>query len=345
VGITTADPFPDEEAIALERLEQGLMDGMDWYTAHRVHRGTHPRTLLPNAKSIIALAINYYHDSSDEQRTAKDTQGDVSFDVLPTGPLTGRIARYAWGRDYHYIFEAKLKRFIESLKSLGATEAKLYSDTGPMLDRAVAERAGVGWYGKNTNILTQALGSWVFLAQVITDLELRPDKPLSKSCGRCQKCIPACPTNAIIAPYVVDSRKCIAYLTIEHRGSIPVELRPLMGDWVFGCDICQEVCPVNLRRQKDTTEPEFQPKDSMRYRPDLLRILEMTEEEFQEVYRGSPIKRARLEGLKRNVCVALGNIGDPRAVPALRKALEDESPIVREHAAWALDRLTSHDIQ
>ena len=325
VGITSATPFSDKEAITLERIHQGLMDGLPWFTPQRVRRGTRPEELLPGVRSIIALAINYY---TSDPPAAKGDAGPV-----------GRVSRYAWGQDYHAVAEAKLKRFIEGLRELGATQAKPYIDTGPMLDRAVSQRAGIGWYGKNTTVLTRDYGSWVFLAQVLSDLELEEDKAVAKSCGNCRRCIPACPTGAIVAPYVIDNRSCISYLTIECKGSIARELRPLMGDWIFGCDICQDVCPVNERNARNSDEEAFQPREAMRYRPDLLRILEMGENEFQEVYRGSPIKRAKLRGLKRNVCVALGNIGDHRAVPALVASLRSQESLVRAHAAWALGRI------
>ena len=210
-------------------------------------------------------------------------------------------------------------------------------DDGPMNDRAAAERAGVGWFGKNTNILTPSHGSWVFLGQVVTDLELEPDKPLLKTCGACVRCIDACPTGAIVAPYVIDNTKCISFLTIELRGPIPRELRPLVGDWVFGCDICQDVCPVN-RKAQASLEPAFRQRHDFAA-PQLIPLLDMDDEGFRERFRNSPIKRAKRAGLQRNVCVALGNIGDPAAVPALVRALGSADALVRTHAAWALGRI------
>ena len=205
--------------------------------------------------------------------------------------------------------------------------------------RAVSQRAGVGWFGKNTNILTPSHGSWVFLGQVITDLELEPDPPLKKTCGSCVACVDACPTGAIVAPYVIDNARCISHLTIENRGPIPRHLRPLMYDWVFGCDICQDVCPVN-RKAAPSNEQAF---TNRRFTTlDLVSILRMTEEEFRERFRNSPIKRAKRAkrvSLQRNACVALGNAGDPDAVPALAAALKDGEPLVRGHAAWALGKL------
>jgi epoxyqueuosine reductase len=207
-----------------------------------------------------------------------------------------------------------------------------------MLDRAVAERAGIGWFGKNANILTR-IGSWVLLAHVLTDLELEPDAPLKKTCGACRLCMDACPTGALIAPGVLDNRLCISYLTIENRGPIPRELRPQMGDWVFGCDICQDVCPVNRKAQLGQAYRELTRDAEERARPELIGLLEMDEAAFRQRFRASPVLRAKLAGMKRNVCVALGNIGDECAVPALTRALRDGPALVRGHAAWALGRI------
>ncbi|MDA1097015.1 MAG: tRNA epoxyqueuosine(34) reductase QueG, partial [Chloroflexi bacterium] len=218
-------------------------------------------------------------------------------------------------------------------------QSRWYTDTGPMQDLAVAERAGLGWFGKNTNVLT-AIGSWVLLAQVLINLDLEPDAPSKKSCGSCMRCVDACPTGAIVAPGVLDNRLCISYLTIENRGTIPRALREQVGDWIFGCDICQDVCPVNRKATLGSAYREFSRDAEQNARPELTALLAMDEPVFHERFRGSPVLRAKLAGLKRNVCVALGNIGDPRVVPALAVALRDEpSPIVRGHAAWALGRI------
>jgi len=263
-----------------------------------------------------------------------------------TDAIRGKVGRYAWGSDYHKVMEQRLRVFVHGLSErLGhSIQAKVYVDTGPMLDRAVAERASIGWFGKNTNILTRSHGSWVFLGQVVTDLELEPDKPSKKTCGQCTLCIDQCPTGAIVAPYVIDNTKCISYLTIEHRGAIPLNLRPLMGDWVFGCDICQDVCPVN-RKAQPTKEPAFQTGEHGFTALELLPLLTMTEDEFRETFRNSPIRRAKRAGMLRNVCVALGNIGDPEAVPALTDALHHDEPLVRGHAAWALGRIGGPNVK
>ena len=323
VGITSAEPFLRDEQAAIERIRQGFMDGLPWYTEERVHKATHPAVLLPDAKSVISLAVSYL---TGEPQAVEDSP-------------VGKIARYAWGDDYHKLIKTRLREFADGLSSRvgGDVKARIFVDDGPMNDRAAAERAGVGWFGKNTNILTPTHGSWVFLGQVITDLELQPDKPLAKTCGECVRCIDACPTGAIVAPYVIDNTRCISFLTIELRGAIPRELRPLIGDWVFGCDICQDVCPVN-RKAQQSLEPAFRQRHDFAA-PALIPLLDLDDEGFRERFRNSPIKRAKRVGLQRNVCVALGNIGDSAAVPALTKALRSDDAIVRSHAAWALGRI------
>ena len=323
VGITSAEPFVRDEAAAVERVRSGLMDGLPWYTEERVRRMNRPRLLLEGARSVVSLALSY------------DT-GEPSEDA--PGPR-GKVARYAWGRDYHSLIKSRTRRFVRELPDVvaGPVRARYFVDDGPMNDRAAAERSGVGWFGKNTNILTPTHGSWVFLAEVVTDLELEPDLPLKKTCGECVRCIPACPTDAIVAPFVIDNRRCISFLTIELRGPVPRELRPLMGDWVFGCDICQEVCPVN-RKAAPSREVEFRKRHDFDA-PELIPLLSLDEDGFRQRFNGSPIRRAKLAGLQRNVCVALGNIGDPVAVPALAQALNSVEPLVRSHAAWALGQI------
>jgi epoxyqueuosine reductase len=324
VGVTSAEPLAEAERVIAERVQAGLMDGLPWYTEARARRGCHPERLLPGARSIIALGLSYDTGPVPEP-------GDHA--------LRGRVARYAWGQDYHKVFERRVRVFMERLGELGRSKARFYVDYGPMPDRAVAQRAGLGWFGKNTNLLTPRLGSWVFLAEVLTDLELATDTPLKKSCGRCTACIPPCPTGAIAAPYVIDNTRCISYHTIENRGPIPRELRPLMGDWVFGCDICQDVCPVNHRARPKQGDPAFGAASVEDVRPDLMALLAMTEVEFQSRFWGSAVRRAKLAGLQRNACVALGNLGDALAIPALARALADGAPLVRGHAAWALGRI------
>ena len=323
VGITSAAPFLRDEKAAIQRIRDGLMDGLSWYTEERVRRVTHPEVLLPEGRSIISVAVGYL-------RGEPQTAG---------GGPHGKIGRYAWGDDYHEIIKNRLYKLVEGMSTrLGRpVRSRVFVDDGPMNDRAAAERAGVGWFGKNANILTPTHGSWVFLGQVITDVDLEPDRPLAKTCGNCARCIEACPTGAIVAPYVIDNARCISFLTIELRGPMPRELRPLVGDWVFGCDICQDACPVN-RKAALSLEPAFRQRHDFGA-PALMPLLRLDDKAFRERFRNSPVKRAKRVGLQRNVCVALGNIGDPAAVPALARCLHGTDALVRSHAAWALGRI------
>ena len=335
VRVTSTDDFVQDREIALERLRDGLMDGLPWYHQARVMRGTSPQELLPGARSIICLGLSYYRPVLSDD---------------PAPRLAGKVAQYARLQDYHKVMKTRMRDYVRGLTSRLDTpiSARWYVDDGPMLDRAAAARSGLGWFGKNTNILTPSHGSWIFLGQVITDLALEPDPPLKKTCGSCVRCIDACPTGAIVAPYVIDNTRCISYLTIEHRGPIPRELRPKMLDWVFGCDICQDVCPVNrnaltgdsaMWKQGTRGDSHETKLDTL----DLVNLLQITEEEFRQRFKESPILRAKREGLQRNACVALGNLGDPSAVPALNDALSHISPLVRGHAAWALGQIGTVD--
>ena len=326
VAVTDAASFEEERETATRRIDDGLMDGLPWFTKARVERGASPNELLPGARSIISVGLNYHPGPAPAPP-----------------PASGLVARYARGRDYHRVMKRRMRRLVMALSEHpdlqqkdGILAARWYVDDGPMLDRAAAARAGLGWFGKNGNILTSTYGSWILLGQIVTNLPLEPDAPLSKTCGRCARCIPACPTDAIVAPYVVDNRRCISYLTIEHKGAIPHELRPAMGTWVFGCDICQEVCPVN-RKAKATSDPNFGRRDLAAL--DLIELLDMTEPEFRERFAGTPIMRAKHVGMQRNACVALGNLRDETATPALARALASAAPLVQQHAAWALGRI------
>lgn len=326
VAVTDAAEFAADRDAALHRINAGLMDGLPWFTAARVRRGANPAALLPDARSIISLGLNYY------------PAGDAA-DANPP-PEQGRVARYARGRDYHRLLKRRMRHLVAALsEQLGRQfAARWYIDDGPMLDRAAAARAGLGWFGKNGNILNPSYGSWLLLGQIITDLPLPPDAPLRKTCGQCARCIPACPTDAIVAPYVLDNRRCISYLTIEHKGPIPLALRPAIGNWVFGCDICQEVCPVN-RKAPAARDPNFGRRDLSAL--DLIDLLQMSEEQFRQRFAGTPLMRAKHAGMQRNACIALGNAGDAAAVPALADALRTAVPLVRQHAAWALGRIGS----
>ncbi|MED5450113.1 MAG: tRNA epoxyqueuosine(34) reductase QueG [Chloroflexota bacterium] len=322
VGITGPEPFVSDEKAALKRIDDGHMNGYTWYTKERVRKMNRPKLLLDGARSVISLATSYL-----------TTDSDIST------PKIGRVARYAWGDDYHKVLKSKLKEFCVKLEIITGEKvnSRIFVDDGPMNDRAAARRSGVGWFGKNTNILTPTHGSWVFLAQVITDLNLKPDDPLKKTCGNCVTCIDDCPTGAIVAPYVIDNEKCISYLTIELRGVVPRKLRPLVGDWIFGCDICQDVCPVNRKASK-SNQISFKQRPGFST-PDLIEILNMNQTDFSKKYKDSAIKRTKLLGLKRNACIALGNNGDIDSLPALSNALKTEESLIRIHAAWALGKI------
>ena len=340
VAVTGAAEFVDDRAAALQRIADGLMDGLPWYTESRVIRGTSPGELLPGAQSVICLGVSYWAEAPGGEYAAGPPEQDANASEQAAG-LTGRVARYAWVRDYHRALKRRMRELVRRLEAAAdqPVAARWYVDDGPMLDRAAARRAGLGWFGKNGNILSPGWGSWTFLGQLITDLPLEPDAPLSKSCGACVRCIDVCPTGAIVAPYVVDNARCISYLTIENRGPIPRELRPLMGDWVFGCDLCQEVCPVN-RQAKPAAQP-VPPAPAAAANLDLPELLALSEAEFNARFAGTSLRRAKWDGMLRNACVALGNRRDPAAVPSLRRALRETPPLVRAHAAWALGRIAS----
>ena len=323
---TAATAMPDTQRALEERIDAGLLSGLAWFTRERASVAGDPRNLMPTARTVVSLGISYLSQEG--------------YEPSEPGAPRGKVARYAWGLDYHEVFKEKLWALHGLVqKRLGReVEARALVDTARIVDRAVAERAGLGWYGKNTNLLNRRYGSWVLLGELLLDVELPPDEPVRTHCGSCTRCLPACPTGALIAPGVLDNNRCISYLTIELRGPIPRALRPLMGDWVFGCDICQEVCPVNHKAEVGN-HAEFSPQEGIGPSPDLIELLDITQEEFRERFRHSPVKRAKWEGIRRNAAVALGNIGDHSAVPALTRALNCDSPLVRGHAAWALGKI------
>ena len=324
IGVTPAE---ESQTIRLYEkwLENGYAGEMGYLENHRRLKRD-PRHCLPEAKSVISLAINYY--------TLDPAQ------ALVENPSRGQISRYAWGDDYHEIIRAKLRKLAAFIDETGGKKLKqkIYVDTGPIIEREYAQKAGIGWIGKNTNFINWQSGSWYFLAELLVSVELEYDWQLPRgSCGTCTLCIEACPTDAIVAPNVLDSRLCISYLTIELKDSIPRELRPQMGNLIFGCDICQEVCPWNSMATP-ATEPGFHPREE-NIAPKLLSLIDMTQAEFSKRFKNSPIKRAKRRGFLRNVAVALGNWGNRRAVPALKRALDDDEALVRGHAAWALGKI------
>ena len=342
-GITTAEPFPREGTVLASWVDAGYHGGMT-YMARNAARSPNPRTVEPAAQALVVVGL-YYGEAAPLGRAdeSQETPGDPARHDAPNDPGSGprgQVSRYAWGDDYHDVMAPRLKRLAQYLVRHGAQVARYYVDTGPMIDKAAARRAGLGWYGKNTLIITRAgYGSWVFLGEILTDLALPPDAPAQGDCGRCRLCLDACPTAAIVAPYTVDARRCISYLTIEHRGAIPLEMRPLIGDRIFGCDVCQAVCPHNTKTLA-RAHPEFAPRPGTGARPELIPLLNIGDAEFRRRFRGSAVTRTKRRGLRRNVAVALGNLRDPAAVPALAEALGDEEePLVRSHAAWALGQI------
>jgi len=314
-GITGADPARHADFFR-QWTAAGKAGEMQWL-AREPERRSDPRHVLPGARSIIVAGLNYWQ---------------------PQPPGRGRIARYALGEDYHHVLLEKLEALADEITASGAA-AKVYVDTGPVLEKPLAERAGLGWQGKSTMLIHPKLGPWLLIGEIITTLELEPDAPARDHCGTCSRCIEACPTGAITAPYQLDARRCIAYLTIELKGSIPEELRPLIGDRVYGCDECLDVCPWN-RFAQTTREARFlAPPRADDSRDALHELLEITQAEFKRRFAKSPILRVKRRGLLRNVCVVLGNIGTADDLPALRRAAQHEEPLVREHAEWAIRQI------
>jgi len=283
-----------------------------------------PQKVLPGARSIVVLALNYFQGHAAHRAAA-----------------TGKIARYAWGDDYHDVIAAKLTKLGQFLSGFGGQQ-KSYVDTGPILERDHAAQAGIGWHGKNTMLIDEGRGTWFFLAEVLTTLELPPDQPVRDRCGTCERCIKACPTGAITAPHRLDARRCISYLTIELKGSIPLEFRPLIGDRIFGCDDCLEVCPWN-RFAQISREAAFSARKSTTGMS-LREYLDLTDSEFRQLFKNSPIKRIKRRGFLRNVCVALGNAGDVSDLPALERAEADPEPLIAEHAGWAIEQITARHV-
>lgn len=328
VGISPAGAFPETELRLLDHIEKGRIAGLAWFTEERAKFSSDPANLLPEVCSIVSLGISYLGDTPD---------------ISTEGPQ-GRVARYAWGQDYHEVLKEKMAQLFERVKAYLGEEgrpARLLVDTARIVDRSVAQRAGLGFFGKNTNLINKKFGSWIFLAEMLTDLELQYDAPGSGTCGRCTRCIDICPTNAIVEPWSVHNDRCISYLTIELKGKIPEELREGMGEWIFGCDLCQEVCPYN-RKALVMNHPEFRPADPFDAQPDLLEWLRLTtsDELFRQKFRGTPLLRPKRAGLRRNIAIALGNSRDRRAVQPIAEALRHEPDAnVREHLVWALGKI------
>ena len=345
-GVAPAGPSPH-----FHRFENWLAAGYNADMAYLVRRGQQradPRQLLPEARSVVVLGANYHR---------QELPG-----ALQSDPSRGLVASYAWASDYHGPLKDLLFQLDAAIRRASgrSTPGRAFVDTGPILERSWATAAGLGFIGKNTCLISPNLGSWLFLAILLVPEELAydpaispagddglwssSDQPLAGTCGACTRCLDICPTQAFPESFVLDARRCISYLTIELRGPIPRHLRPLMGNWIFGCDLCQAVCPWNRRYAEPSTNPALLP-DPDTAAPRLLDLLILDDNGFRECFRGSAIKRAKRRGLVRNVCVAIGNWGDPMAVPALTAALEDPEPLIRGHAAWALGQIATSRAQ
>lgn len=325
-GVTTPEPPPHLSVFA-HWLAQGRHGEMAYLAGQAAGaRRSDPRLILPECRSILVLAIPY----SDPKQARP----------APQGSPHGRVAAYAWGDDYHLVLPERLKalvRFIEA--ELGRSiPHRWYTDTGPLLERELAQRAGLGWIGKNTCLINPRAGSYFLLAEILLGIDLEPDPPFeTDQCGTCTRCLDACPTQCILPDRTIDARRCISYLTIELKDDIRPELRSKMGEWVFGCDVCQEVCPWN-RFAGPQGDPAFSPRPES-VLPVLSREMRLTPQEFNAKFRRSPVKRAKRRGYLRNVAVALGNRGEAGAIPTLAQAVTEDEPMVARHAAWALDQI------
>jgi epoxyqueuosine reductase len=311
-------------------LGEGAAGEMN-YMERGAEKRANPQKILPGARSIIVLALNYFQG---EPVRRSSSSAELRRDVQTAA--TGRIARYAWGDDYHDVIATKLDKIDSFLREFGG-EQKCYVDTGPVLERDHAAQAGIGWHGKSTMLINEQLGTWFFLAEILTTLELAPDAPVRDRCGKCTRCIDACPTGAIVAPHRVDARRCISYLTIELKGAIPLEFRSLIGDRIFGCDDCLDACPWN-RFAQVSRESAFSARRSTTSFA-LRDYLNLTDTEFRNLFRNSPIKRIKRRGFLRNVCVALGNVGTHDDLAALERASMDAEPLIAEHARWATKQI------
>ena len=329
LGFELAGIAPATASDGFDRLSDWLARGfagtMDYMQRHGDAR-RHPASILPQVRSVVMVAMNY--------RPAEEPQSPIH-----NRANRGRIARYARGKDYHDVLRDRLNRLLAWLcRERPDCVGRGVVDTAPLLERDFARRAGLGWFGKNTMLLNKRLGSYFFIGALLTNLELAADPPhTTQHCGTCTACLDACPTQAFVAPGMLDARRCISYLTIEHRGDIPSELRPGLGNWLFGCDVCQEVCPWN-RKAPAGREPDLQGSPEFEAL-DLIEILGLSEDAFRQRFRQTALWRTRRRGLLRNAALVLGNTGDATALPALRRATEDHEPFVREAARWAIENI------
>ncbi|MBU0676526.1 MAG: tRNA epoxyqueuosine(34) reductase QueG [Verrucomicrobia bacterium] len=341
IGIAPAREARHKTAF-LSWLDQNLHADMKWIERNPDRRAD-PRLVVDDARSVIAVGVSYF--------VCNPPPG------IWNDPSRGRIARYAWVSDYHKVIEHRLKELSAFLQNEAGSETKTryYVDTGPILERDNASLAGLGFIGRNSMLISPSLGSYVFLGEIIASVELEYDEPTDDeglnmkvesggkpkaSCGKCRRCLDVCPTHALPAPYVVDSSRCISYLTIECRDAIPPELRPKMGNWIFGCDECQQICPW-VHRYSEPKESPFLSYDPERVAPRLVELMSMEEQAFRERFAGSPVMRAKYRGLMRNAAVAMGNWGSEEALPVLNRAARHDDVLIREHATWAIQRISA----
>ncbi|HEX9666575.1 MAG TPA: tRNA epoxyqueuosine(34) reductase QueG [Thermodesulfobacteriota bacterium] len=327
VGISPVDSFPENQFYK-EWLARGFAGEMK-YMERDPEKRENIKNILPDARSVISCGMNY--------------NTDYPYSIDQTDKNRGWISRYAWGDDYHDVMNERLLLLEGHVREIAPKDIKsrLYVDTGPVLERVYGKYSGIGWYGKNTCLINQDIGSWIFLGEIITDFELDYDSPVPDRCGTCTMCLDVCPTNALRNPYVLDSNLCISYLTIEFRGKIPFDLREKMDNNIYGCDICQDVCPWN-RKAKVSESESFQPRNPL-YNPDLVYLSQLSIEEFRRVFKNSPVKRAKRKGFLRNVMVAMGNSGSEAFIPYIEEALKDDEPLIRAHAVWALWKLEGNE--
>jgi epoxyqueuosine reductase len=336
-GVTTPEPPPHYSTFE-NWLAQGHHGIMGYLATERSRtRRANPREILSECKSILVLATPYSPPLAlRSPRRGSGTSREAE-SVVEADQVKGQVASYAWGDDYHDVLPARMQELVKFIEEqVGcAVKNRWYTDTGPILERDLAQRAGIGWIGKNTCLIHPKHGSYFLLSEILLDLALEPDPPfISDHCGTCTRCIDACPTDCILPNHTIDATRCISYLTIELKDDVPVELRDKMGNWVFGCDICQMVCPWN--RFAAAGDPAFGDKNPL---PSLTDELTISTQEFNHRFKRSPVKRARRRGYLRNVAVALGNTGDTLALPVLQKVLNDEEPMIREHAKWAIEKI------
>jgi epoxyqueuosine reductase len=322
----TAAGAPDSAKEFQNWVAEGKFGEMAWMQRNAEKRIA-PQKVLPEAKTTICLAASY--DTGKREKTGDEKSPH------------GTVARYARFDDYHDILGERLKSLAKFVDGLGrGTRSLWYVDTGPILERDFAQRAGIGFVGKHTNLISRKFGNWIFLAEILTTLELEPDVPEKNHCGKCSRCIAACPTDAITAPFQLDARRCISYLTIELKGPIPEEFRRAIGTRIYGCDDCLAVCPWNKFAHEGRLMKSHARTDLKQ--PDLVELLSLDEKGFKERFKESPILRTKRRGLLRNVCVALGNVGNESTLPALEKASQDSEPLIAEHARWAIGQIKSH---